>query len=184
MRVVVWRGIGHMDGGVRNTIMSIRADTHLFGSKQGYRTLAHSAGVVHAEADELSVFGFGQTGSSAYLDTLVTEPSAYGRQLRSGRVGITRCLRGRPDDAGRPTLLLCTVLIAPQDYEGLVQRGLESVINDSNIWDLACFESGEQIPIRPMTAGPPRSVEENDLAVLDAWLTSQLNRGSVSAFSH
>lgn len=165
-------------------MMSIRADTHLFGSKQGYRTLAHSAGVVHAESDELSVFGFGQTGSSAYLDRLATEPSAYGRQLQSGRVGITRCLKGFPDDAGRPTLFLCTLLIAPQDYEGLVQRGLESVINDSGIWELGCFESGEQIPIRPTTTDPPRSVQENDLGVLDAWLTSQLNRGSVSAFSH
>ena len=184
MRVVVWRGVGHMDGGVRNTIMSIRADTHLFGSKQGYCTLAHSAGVVHAESDELSAFGFGQTGSSAYLDTLVTEPSAYGRQLRSGRVGITRCLKGCPDDAGRPTLLLCTLLLAPQDYEGLVQRGLDSVINDPSIWELACFESGEQIAIRPTTTGPPRSVQKDDLGVLDAWLTSQLNRGSVSALSH
>lgn len=173
-----------MDGGVRNTIMSIHADTHLFGSKEGYRTLAHSAGVDLPESNELSAFGFGQTGSSAYLEALATEPSAYGRQLRSGRVGITRCLRGCPDDAGRPTLLLCTLLIAPQDYEGLVQRGLESVINDSSIWVLACFESGEDIPIRPTTAGPPRSVRGNDLGVLDAWLTSQLNRGSVSAFFH
>ncbi len=184
MRVVVRRGIGHMDSGLRKTVMSIRADTHLFGSKEGYCTLAYSAGVDPAESDELSMFGFGQTGSSSYLDALAAEPSAYGRQLQSGRVGITRCLRGHPDDAGRPTLLLCTLLIAPQDYEGLLQRGLESVINDPSIWELACFESGEQIAIRPMTAGPPRSVQRNDLGVLDAWLISQLNRGSVSAFSH
>lgn len=164
--------------------MSISADTHLFGSKQGYQTLAKTPGVAQSESDELSTFGFGQTGSSSYLDHLIADPSAYGRQLQSGRIGITKCLKGNPDDAGRPTLLLCTLLISPRDYECLAMQSLESVISDSNVWNLASFESGQKVQIRSNLTNTTRSVREEDLIILDAWLTSQDIKRSVSAFSH
>ncbi|MCH8824527.1 MAG: hypothetical protein IH984_13585 [Planctomycetes bacterium] len=74
--------------------------------------------------------------------------------------------------------------MAPEEYENLIKGGLDSLISDPSNWELTLFESGDQIQIQSKITSPSRTVQDEDLRVLDAWLTSQLIKGSVSAFTH
>ena len=63
----------------------MKAERHLFGSFDGYQTLAASPGVSDAEAAELSEFGFGQTSDQATLEGLSRRLCVLGRPTRVDR---------------------------------------------------------------------------------------------------
>lgn len=142
----------------------IRLGTHLFGSRAGYRTIARSPDVSDAEDAELAVFGFGQTADDAVLDRLDEEPSAFGRPVTGGRVAITRLFRGEPDESGRATLELRTILVSPADAPRLLRAGLGVVLQHPAIWDRRSFLAGEG-----RAATPPEGEVRRDEAVEQAF---------------
>lgn len=119
----------------------MRLERHLFGSIRGYETLASSAGVSGDESSELSELGFGQSSDPGFLASLNNQICALGRPLRSGRIAITRVFQGPPDDAGRPTLHLRTLVASASDFQRL-RSGIESLLHDAAAWDSAAFDSG------------------------------------------
>ncbi len=119
----------------------MRLERHLFGSIRGYETLASSAGVSGDESSELSELGFGQSSDPGFLGSLNNQVCALGRPLRSGRIAITRVFQGPPDDAGRPTLHLRTLVASASDFQRL-RSGIESLLHDAAAWDSAAFEAG------------------------------------------
>jgi len=142
----------------------IRLGTHLFGSRAGYRTIARSPDVSDAEDAELAVFGFGQTADDAVLDRLDDEPSAFGRPVTGGRVAITRLFRGEPDESGRATLELRTILVSPADAPRLLRAGLGVVLQHPAIWDRRAFLAGEG-----RAATPPEGEVRRDEAAEQAF---------------
>jgi len=52
--------------------MEVKVSRHIFGSKDGYKTLAKSADVLPIECAQLEDFSYGQTNDSAYLKSLTT----------------------------------------------------------------------------------------------------------------
>ena len=160
--------------------MSIAGGTHLFGSRAGYTTLAQSPDITAAEQQELSILGFGQTSDPRFLESLQTQPCAYGRRLRSGRFAITRCFKGELDDAGRSTLQFFSVVLEARDYLALINRDLSPFLNDQTIWAHSNFIGGKRIAIPNRPSIKTRSVLKSDLLVLDAWLGSITDPGSLS----
>ncbi|HMN96431.1 MAG TPA: hypothetical protein PKC43_11235 [Phycisphaerales bacterium] len=142
---------------------------HLFGSRRGYRTLARSADVTAAEDAALSGIGFGQVTDARAIAMLATRVTAVGRPLPGGRFAITRALPGGADDAGRPTLALCTLLIGPRAYCDRARYALAPLLGDRSLWDLRRFESGAAIEL-PVASPRARQANRRDLAVADAWL--------------
>lgn len=134
----------------------MRVDTHIFGSFDGYRTIHSSEGIRRDEAEQLSEFGFGQTSSQAAMDSLASIPCVLGRGLRSGRIALTRAFAGQPDDAGRPTIELRTLVFEPSDFER-VRRGLRAIIDDDAIWARQRIASARPVQLhepRPRTPSP------------------------------
>lgn len=134
----------------------MRVDTHIFGSFDGYRTIHSSEGIRRDEAEQLSEFGFGQTSSQAAMDSLASIPCVLGRGLRSGRIALTRAFAGQPDDAGRPTIELRTLVFEPSDFDR-VRRGLRAIIDDDAIWARQRIASARPVQLhepRPRTPSP------------------------------
>ena len=147
--------------------MGIQVDRHLFGSFDGYRTLATSPGVTPDESAELSEFGFGQTSDPSILNSLHERLCVLGRPLRSGRIAITRAFAGPPDDAGRPTLRLCSLVFSDLQFLE-VRQGLKSLLGDSKIWSVSGFEQGLIAEVRPRRTSPPPGADA--LHLVDWWM--------------
>jgi len=159
--------------------VSTRAGTHLFGSVEGYTTLAHSSDVTTSEISELAVLGFGQTSDERFLASLTTTPSVYGRPLNSGRFAVTRCFPGSPDDAGRTTLRLHTLLLEAAAYDKLCSDGLEHLVR-SDVWTQAAFDNGETVNLPANSRAATRHVDEYDFRVYDALVSAVAHSGSIS----
>ena len=129
-------------------------ETHVFGSKDGYETLAHSSGLSPVELVELDGLGFGQSSDPSVLVQLSTNPTALGRFLSSGRFAITRCVQGPPDDAGRATFRLLTVVLAAHDYLTDVRHRLSSLLQDQTLWDVDRFANQKSLPGRSRAPSP------------------------------
>lgn len=152
--------------------MKCIAETHLFGSRTGYRCLAHSGGISAKELQQLGTFGFGQTGDQGYQASLAYEPAGYCRRLASGRFAVTRCFAGPNDDAGRATLELRTIVVDSDVYEKLCSAGFDPLMHDGAFWDRDAFQEGAEVPVDKFTTARRRRVESDDLIVLDGWLLS------------
>jgi len=148
----------------------VLVSTHLFGSREGYRTLARSVDVTDAEEAELAGFGFGQTADRAVLEELETAPTAYGRPLAGGRVAVTRIFAGPPDESGRATLELRTILIPPASVSKLLSTGFGWMLQQKALWDRAAFVRGRTRRVIPAKANSERSpaAEEAFAAWADA----------------
>jgi hypothetical protein len=131
--------------------------THLFGSHEGYRTLARSVDVTDAEDAELAVFGFGQTADQDVLEALETAPTAYGRPLAGGRVAITRIFAGPADESGRATLELRTILISPSSIGDLLSTGFGGILHQRSLWNRSSFEKGSTLRVVPVRGASERS---------------------------
>ncbi len=155
---------------------TIRVGTHCFGSREGYRTLARSADVTDAEDAELGGFGFGQSADPAFLESLEREPSAFGRPLGGGRIAITRIFQGDPDEAGRATLELRTILVAAPDIAPLAKAGLGGILQLPGLWKREAFRRGQ---LREILVPEPLALRDPaDAAaaatLFDAWAEALL----------
>lgn len=111
-----------------------RADHHILGSEDGYRTIFASAGITESERRALEVLGFGQTDDKTYCRSLVSIPAAFGRCLPTGRYAVTRCFCGSADSAGRQTFLFATVVLSAKDWLEQWSRHLRSLVCDEQLW--------------------------------------------------
>ena len=157
--------------------MRMVCDSHLFGSRGGYRSLAASAGVSASERSELEIFGFGQLPDRAAQDRLRHRPTAFGRRLASGRFAITRILPGPDDDGGRPTLELRSILLDAGSYHTAV-GGLARLLSHDSIWSSGTFAKGEPSVVDVGTIG---RIEATPLhrRIADAWASDRGRRTKV-----
>jgi len=109
------------------------ADTHIFGSHDGYGTRAKSAGVTPQEERDLTEFGYSDTYTHSHLTSLATIPSAYGRRLQSGRFAVTRVFAGPMDIAGRTTLEFRSLILSATDYLA-VRKSLPALLKETKFW--------------------------------------------------
>ncbi len=142
------------------------AETHLWGSFDGYRTLKSSSGIRFDESEQLSEFGFGQTSDESVLGRFEERPCVLGRGLRSGRIAVSRAFRGLPDDAGRPTIELRT-LIFDLDEFNRVRGALPSIIRDPKTWSRASFAEGRTVSVPSANVG---SLTPDAWKVIDSWI--------------
>ena len=117
----------------------IQVSTHLFGSTDGYQTLAKSADVSEAEERALSIFGFGSPQSPQEIEQLRHRPSVAGKLLPSGRFAITRLFPGGPDVAGRDTVERRSIIFTAQQWKSVVQCDLESLLADDHAFARDAF---------------------------------------------
>ena len=126
----------------------IRVSTHLFGSTDGYHTLAKSADVSEAEDQALSIFGFGSPKSQDEIDQLAQHPSVAGRLLPGGRFAITRLFPGEPDVAGRDTVERRSILFSAHDWKVVVRCDLESLLQDNHAFEREAFTNAVEHSVR------------------------------------
>lgn len=152
--------------------MQATCDTHLFGSRGGYRTVAGSSGVSPRERAELEIFGFGQLSDRRGQQMLLERASAFGRRLSSGRFAVTRILPGPDDDGGRPTLELRTVLLDRASYGAIAASGISLLIDTGAVWSAAAFAEGRSMSL---AVGPRRAIETREIhrRLADAWLSTR-----------
>jgi hypothetical protein len=129
----------------KGVLVQATCDTHLFGSRGGYRTVASSSGVSAQERAELEIFGFGQLSDRRGQQALLARASAFGRRLSSGRFAVTRILPGPDDDGGRPTLELRTVLLDRASYGAIAASGIALLIDTGAVWSAAAFAEGRSM---------------------------------------
>jgi hypothetical protein len=121
------------------TIFVIQVSTHLFGSTDGYQTLAKSADVSEAEERALSIFGFGSPQSPQEIEELQHRPSVAGKLLPSGRFAITRLFPGGPDVAGRDTVERRSIIFTAKQWKSVVHCDLETLLADDHAFARDAF---------------------------------------------
>ncbi|MCH2162618.1 MAG: hypothetical protein MK085_12200, partial [Phycisphaerales bacterium] len=129
----------------------MKVDIHVLGSTDGYRTIARSPGLRSDEEGMLTVLNFGQV-ESADMAMLEYTPVVHGRQLPSGRYALTRYVPGAPDDVGRPTIELRTIVMDMADFTGSVRSGLTGLVHDHAFWLGGSFMKGSAVSL-PRHAG-------------------------------
>lgn len=129
----------------------MKADIHVLGSTDGYRTIMRSPGLRSDEEGMLTVLNFGQV-ESADMAMLGHTPVVHGRQLPSGRYALTRYVSGEPDDVGRPTIELRTIVMDFSDFTSRVRSGLSGLVHDHGFWMGASFAKGSAVSL-PRHAG-------------------------------
>ena len=112
----------------------MQIDRHVFGSRTGYTTLAYSGDLSESDCRKLEVFGFGQTSDRGYLDSLASMPAYISRPLDQSRRAITRVFPGQPDDAGRNTLLLVSVILSNSDWIRTLRGDVLPLLNNADLW--------------------------------------------------
>jgi hypothetical protein len=145
----------------------IQADTHVFGSTSGYKTVAASRGVRDDEKRELESFQFGEASTADRIARLETHAVMTGRALRSGRFAISRMMPAGVDDAGRPTIEVITLIVEPRDYVSCI-GSLELFAADPGFWRAArsSAAAGTAVPARAASADPR---DPQVLRVFDLW---------------
>ncbi len=132
----------------------MQVDRHVFGSVQGYTTLARSPGVTDADCRILEATSFGSTYDAAYRPTLTKSGAFLSRPLAGSRRAITRVEPGKPDDEGRPTLLFVTLVIQAADWDGELERDARPLLKARKLWDWDGKSALSVIDLAP--AAPPR----------------------------
>lgn len=112
----------------------MRVERHVFGSVRGYGTLAHSAGLTEADCRRLGCLSFGTPYDSTYPSSLNERIAYWSRPLDSSRRAVTRVLPGKPDDAGRPTLLFVTCVVDVEDWNFIVQGNAPALLRVGELW--------------------------------------------------
>lgn len=156
----------------------MKAERHIFGSFHGYATLATSPGVSADDARllESEIYSFGQTYDPGFYESLVTSTPFFTTNLPRARRAMTCVTKGRRDDAGRPTLLFLTVILARADWDGILLGDIGILMKSASLWpwsgnrELAPVE----LPDAPSTAIISRSQVPRLLALI-----SQLERDNL-----
>ncbi|MFQ5502429.1 MAG: hypothetical protein ACE5EQ_09035, partial [Phycisphaerae bacterium] len=112
----------------------MRIERHIFGSKDGYRTLAHSAGLSATECKSLEGFAFGTPYDPALRASLAKNPAYWSRPVGRDKRAITRIMLGQPDDAGRPTLVFISVVISAGDWDTVLQGDAGPLLRMADLW--------------------------------------------------
>lgn len=136
----------------RETLVVAR---HVFGCRQGYRTLAASPDVTPQDVRELESFKFGQTDDPRYLQSLASEPAYWSRPLRSGKRAVTRVLAGEPDENGRATLLLVSAVVTTADWVEMLRADCGALLAVSDLWKWTGANLLQPVPIRVESAARP-----------------------------
>ena len=148
----------------------MRAETHVLGSSDGYRTLFKSSGVSTHEEGELTVLNFGQAESSD-MQALRSSPTVHGRVLPGGRYALTKYVPAGVDDVGRPTIELRSLIMDVAAFDQCVRGRLAQFITDDSIWNAPEFPGGGSIKLpAPCPALSPIS---SDYSLLDAASSSK-----------
>jgi|GEM_PF-3279144 len=121
--------------------------THLFGSTDGYKSLAHAVGVTDIEDAALAALGFGSPKSSDEFEGLATSPCLAGRLLPSGRYAITRLFQGAVDVAGRQTVERRTIILSNEQWFECCRCDLQSTVLQVENWRRDAFVAGEKIQL-------------------------------------
>ena len=112
----------------------MRIERHIFGSIDGYRTLAHSPGLLAADCQFLEGFAFGTPYDPAIRTTFARQPAYWARPLGAHRRAITQIRPGEPDDAGRPTLLFLTAVVPTEEWNDVLQGDASSIMQETALW--------------------------------------------------
>lgn len=112
----------------------MRVERHIFGSIDGYRTLAHSPALNAADCKALEGFAFGTSYDPAIRATLSKQPAYWSRPLSARRRAITLVRPGEPDDAGRPTLLFATCVIGLDDWNDVLDGDATPLLQLDELW--------------------------------------------------
>jgi hypothetical protein len=139
----------------------MQALTHLFGSTDGYRTLARAPGVSDAEDAALAALGFGSPRTSEEFESLAASPCMAGRLLPSGRYAITRLFVGQSDVAGRQTVERRTLVLSNETWMHLAGCDLWATLLDERNWTRDAFANGTPISVHAATSDDllPRASE-------------------------
>lgn len=148
--------------------MKATCDTHLFGSRGGYRTVSASPGVSSRERSELEIFSFGQLSDRVAQQGLLDRAAAFGRRLASGRFAVTRIVPGPDDDGGRPTLELRTVLLSREAYHAAARAGLALLLDTGALWSATAFAEGGTLAVAIRSA-TPTAADDAHRRIADAW---------------
>jgi hypothetical protein len=152
----------------------IRARTHLFGSIDGYRTLARSPEICDADDAALAALGFGSPRTEAEFEALEHELCVAGRPLPSGGYAITRVFAGAPDVAGRRTIERRTLVLDSEAWRVLAQSNLRTVLRNGRNWPREAFAAGRSVELHEEASDdlfPTPS--EAERRAFDALLTAQ-----------
>ena len=126
----------------------IRARTHLFGSIDGYRTLARSPDIGDADDAALAALGFGSPRTEAEFEALERELCVAGRPLPGGGYAITRVFAGAPDVAGRRTVERRTLVLDGEAWRLLAHSDLRTTLLDPRNWSRQAFAAGRTVEVR------------------------------------
>jgi hypothetical protein len=143
------------------------ADIHVLGSVRGYSTIACSNGVRETERQELEQFQFGELSTADAIARLETHVLMTGRPLSSGRFALSRMLPGRPDDIGRPTVEVVTVVLEASTYDACAGM-LARLASDAAFWRSVRSDASSGTQIRS-TVPPPGSVDLATMQLFDLW---------------
>jgi hypothetical protein len=152
----------------------MRALTHLFGSVDGYRTLARSPGLGEAEDAALAAMGFGSPQRAEEFDRLDGSLCAAGRPLPGGRYAITRLFKAGLDVAGRQTVERRTIVLAPEQWAEVSLLDLGAILASEALWRREAFAEGREVQV-PMIASEDLlpSATETDRRAYDALLSAR-----------
>jgi hypothetical protein len=151
----------------------IRARTHLFGSIDGYRTLARSPDICDADDAALAALGFGSPRTEVEFEALERELCVAGRPLPSGDYAITRVFAGAPDVAGRRTIERRTLLLDSETWAHLAHTDLWTALRNPRHWSREPFAAGRLVELRVDESDdfPPMPTEA-ERRTFDALLTA------------
>lgn len=152
----------------------MRALTHLFGSVDGYRTLARSPGLGEAEDAALAAMGFGSPQRADEFDRLDGTLCAAGRPLPGGRYAITRLFKAGLDVAGRQTVERRTIVLAPEHWAQVATLDLQAILASEALWHRQAFAEGREVQV-PLIASDDLlpSASETDRRAYDALLSAR-----------
>lgn len=114
----------------------VRVERHIFGSFRGYTTLARSPGVCAEDVRRLEsdIYSYGQTYDPGFYQSLTRSTPFFTTNLPGARRAMTCIGPGRPDDAGRPTLLFLSVVVSRSDWDGILLGDVAMLMNSAPLW--------------------------------------------------
>jgi hypothetical protein len=110
-------------------------ERHVFGSIRGYGTLARGPGLTDADCRPLVSLSFGTPYDAAYPRSLNEKIAYWSRPLGDRRRAVTRVLPGKPDDAGRPTLLFVSCVVDVEDWDFALQGDALALLRVRELWE-------------------------------------------------
>ena len=134
----------------------MQIERHVFGSISGYATLARSSGLTDSERRQLENLSFGTPYEPSFQASLSKTVAYWSRPLGSGKRAVSRVLPGRPDDAGRPTLLFVTAVVSAEDWNLTLQGDVRPLLRRAELWEWDGSPELAALDLEELDPGPPR----------------------------